>query len=423
MILSQRNQKRIVCAFFPIYTIIYLLLMFKIKITGYIGTPLIALIFLCSLAGFAKKMPSSKGLSLFNIWACYCLLSIFMYVINGMPLACYMFGLQHYFFPLLFFYIGYNKIHTDDSFYNSFLISCVLIFFYGFYLYFVTPSYYTSYLAEMLQSTWYFDNPYVDESTIMSIQKFSSFMSSPYVTCVYSISLMSIAFGFLFRDTKFHQRFLYVMAIVGLIGAFLCQQRIAIASSLILILVFGFYGKLNRNNTIIYVGLFVVALFFAFLSLSFLDERISYIAEMINGRIEAMDFSKAMDARSGQYMKAADEIFAYILLGKGMGAGGHSAVSHGFFGVCDGEVFHFILEFGVLGFLIFVCLAYFTLVKAIKNIRMYIIEICIIVFFLLSFVGANTLSQSYLIGPIFWFCVGRVWNKYYYEQRYKELLR
>lgn len=399
--------------------------MFKISITTFVGYPIIAIICMIGLSYFVQLLSSPSkniGQILMISWTVYNVISVIMYAFNGLPISCYIDALQSYFFPMLFFYIGNNSKIVDDSFYKVLLASLAFLFLMGFYLYFATPSYYINYQAEMRADLWY-SNGGVTEDNVMSVLRFSSFMSSSYVTSALSISLVAISFSFLFRRSDIKPFISYSLAVVGVIGAVLCQQRIAIGSIILVLPVFSWLGIKSKNKGIITLSIILVVLFVVILGTSFIDDRMNVVLEQIIGRLEQMNFSKAMSDRTGQYDKAATEIISWIATGKGMGAGGHSAVKVGSIGVCDGEFFHLLLEFGIIGFMFFIPLLIMTLIRGAKLFRILNLETFVVFYILLTCIGANGLSQSYLIGPLFWFCVGRIWNKNYINQRLNEQSR
>lgn len=104
-----------------------------------------------------------------------------------------------------------------------------------------------------------------------------------------------------------------------------------------------------------------------------------------------------------------------------MGAGGHAAAMNGNIGVCDGEFIHLFFEFGFIGALIFIPFILMTLKRGITNFNELCVETSIVVYLLLSGIGENVLSVSYLIGPIFWFCAGRIWNNNYLLRLHNEV--
>ena len=62
-----------------------------------------------------------------------------------------------------------------------------------------------------------------------------------------------------------------------------------------------------------------------------------------------------------------------------------------------------------------------TLKRGITNFNELCVETSIVVYLLLSGIGENVLSVSYLIGPIFWFCAGRICNNNYLLRLHNEV--
>ena len=396
--------------------------MFGISITAYVGYPIIALICVIGIVNFLQLATTpykNIGQTLMICWMVYNVVSIIMYAFNGLPFSCYIEALQLYFFPMMFFLFGNNSKIIDDYFYKSVLASAAFLFLMGFYLYFATPSYYVAYQAEMRSNIWY-ANMGVTEDNVMNILRFSSFLSSSYVTSALSISLVAISFSFLLRKSGINTIILYILSVSGVVGAILCQQRIAMGSILIVLPVFSLLGVKCKNKGIFILSIILVFLASILLGISFLDERLGVISEQIIRRLEEMNFATAMSARSDQYEIAMNEIFTWFVTGKGMGAGGHAAVKVGSIGVCDGELFHLLLEFGFLGYLLFIPLLIMTLLRGLKRFKILNLETFVVFYILLTCIGANGLSQSYLIGPLFWFCVGRIWNNNYINFRLNE---
>lgn len=419
---SLNFEKKTINLFYPAYMLIYYVLMFGISITTFIGYPLVALIAIIGLSYFLRvlKLPNkNSGQLLMTAWTIYNVASMLMYVVNGLPLSCYIEAMQLYFFPMIFFYLGNNSKIVDDSFYKLVMASSAFFFLMGFYLYFATPSYYISYQSEIWSNTWYANNG-VTEENVMNILRFSSFMSTSYVTSALSISTAAMAFSFLFRKTNIKPILLYSLAVVGIVGAILCQQRIAMGSVVVLLVAFSYLGVKYKVKGILALSIAAVSFFIVLVGSSFMNERLGQIVEMIIGRLGEMDFSEAMGGRSDQYVKAKNEILSWLVTGKGMGAGGHAAVKVGAIGVCDGEFFHLLLEFGILGYLILIPLIIKTLIRGAKRFRILCLETFVIFYILLTCIGANGLSLSYLIGPLFWFCMGRIWNNNYINYRLNE---
>lgn len=406
--------------FYPVYMLIFFFGMLGIHITAYLGYPLIALIVIAGVSLMVTEKKRSKGRSLMLAWMIYNAASIVMYAVNGLPIACYIAALRNYFFPFMFFFIGNWSKDKDDKFYNIFMISGVFFLVVGLYLYYVMPSFYLAFLSNAAENVWYSGGGSSDEELIWLGHRFTSFSSSSYDTSAISVTMMICAFGYMYRPHKLKKMWLYALAIIGLIGAILCQQRVAMASSMLVLLVFSLYGSRHKNRGTIVVSTLVVILGIFALGFAFSDARLDNISEIINLRFDQMSINEAMGQRTGQIDRAWGEILTYLILGKGMGAGGHAATMHGGIGIHDNGYFQLLLEFGVVGMFIFLALMGSTVVKGIKNFKLYNIETMIIIYFLLCNIGEDVFSQSFFITPIFWFCMGRMWNQSYRQQRLLE---
>lgn len=411
-------------SFYPAYMLVYFLLMFGISITSYVGFPIVVGIVFCGLKLFidtCHNHPINIGKRLFITWLILNLSSIIMYVFNEMPINCYAYALQYYLFPMLFFFIGSDETIIDDGFYKTFWVASAFFFIVGLYLYFVMPPFYVAFQAEAWGNAWYTGSAGFNEDNIASVLRFSSFVTSSYVTSALSNSTIAVSFGFLFRKCNINHSYLYALAFICIIGAILCQQRIAMASVVLILIVFSYYGKKNGNSIIFSFTLCCFVLFVMLIGLSFADDRLYVIFEMITNRLDSMNFGKAMSERSGQYVVAYNEILDYFITGKGMGAGGHAAAMNGYVGVCDGEFVHLFFEFGFIGAIVFVPFIIATLKRGLAHFKELCVETVVVVYLLLSGIGENVLSLSYLIGPIFWFCAGRIWNNKYLIRLHNEV--
>lgn len=408
--------------FYPIYMLIFFFGMLNIHITAYLGYPMVAMVVISGVSILATDRSKNKGKSLMIVWMIYNAASIILYAFNGMPIACYFWALRNYFFPFMFFFIGnWSKIN-DDSFYNYYIISGIFFLVIGLYLYYVMPNYYLAFLSRVKENAWYASGNVVSDDVIWSGHRFTSFSSSSYDTSAISVTMLISALSYMYRPYIIKQIWLYVLSIICFLCAILCQQRIAMASSFLVLLVFSVYGIRNRNWGVMIMSIALVVAGTVALSFAFSDARLLNISEVINLRLDQMSFDMAMEERSGQVERAWGEILTFLVTGKGMGAGGHAASMHGQIGIHDNGYFQMLLEFGILGMLIFIPLMWRTVVKGIKNFKLYSIETMVILYFLLSNIGADIFAQSYFITPIFWFCMGRIWNESYRQRRLIETL-
>jgi hypothetical protein len=213
-----------------------------------------------------------------------------------------------------------------------------------------------------------------------------------------------------------------MIAVISVTSAFLCQQRIAIASAIAIVIFYGFYlMKLNRGGQkfgviIAYtlIALLVVNVMGALAHFEWYDRIFTLVEE----RIELMDFEDAMSHRTNQYnIRRSSDLF--LIFGSGMGSCGHAAVFAGYKGVADGEFVKTFYEYGVVGCFILGSIILSSLYRGVKFFKLYNVEVLIMVFYLAAGIGSNSLT-FFIYSIMFWYSMGRIWNKKYYERLKRE---
>ena len=290
------------------------------------------------------------------------------------------------------------------------MIFCFLV---GFYLYFFTPSYYTDYLLRVRENTWYMGDTYHTAETIMEHIRFGSFFSDSYAISYFSVPSLILSFSFILKKSESNYiRLWYFIALISFAAALLCQQRIAMSLSIAIVLFFSIRG-IRYNNKMLAAIFGAAGALFIFAIVTFLDaDRLSVITEMIFGRFEHMHFNEAMDARTGQYTGIWSS-WNNIVFGDGLGSHSGVAMMYGHKVVNDGEFIRVLVENGIVGILIFVFMILKSLIRAYRLRRWLLPESLIVLYFLAACIGSDALSIMFFYTPIFWFCLGRIWNNEY----------
>ena len=407
-------------AFYPIMFLIYFLIMFKININAIIGLPLLFL-----LAYFAiKHVANDRGKinTLVTAFLIYNLLSVVLYTFNGRPIDCYTTYIRQFAFPILFYYFGKTKNIDYYDYYKIFGLSCLVCLGVGLFLYITTPDFYISYLNDARHAKWYDDSEFVNESNLMAYTRFSAFWATPYA--VSYLGIPSLCIGFLMSARSSSKPAIWsALVIISIISCILCFQRVAMACVLIYLLYIVFSGVIPSTKTIkVSLCVLVIAFLFTPYLLESFDSRFQIIKELLLGRLEVFSFSQAMsEGRSNQYDLVLRS-WENPILGMGLGAASGTALSHGFPGVTDGEYVRILVESGVLGFCLFLLIVFKTILRGIKNRTNLWSELLVVLYFLVASIGSNALSIMHLFAPIFWFCIGRIWNEEYLadiKQNYK----
>lgn len=386
--------------FFPIIMINYYLVMRGFNFNTVIAYPLIAVLFIWSIK-FIFQQKNDFIISLLNIYLIYNLLSIIAYFFNNTPIDCYIGSFRNFIFPFIFAYFGYR--YSDDYLFNKmYIYGCLFCFLIGLYLYFTLPPYYVDFLTQAEKAD------ILNDGTVI-ISRFGSFFGGSYAISFFSVPCLALSMSYLLnKKCEIKRWVLYLAVFSSFLAAILCQQRIAMACSILILM---FYTlKLIFKGGKKLVIYFILTIVVVLVSSRFLQSESGDITsnQLIN-RFENMSFTAAMSSRIGQYTSFDRDTPLSHVVGLGMGSCGHIAHSLGLKCIADGDYIRIFHENGVLGFSIFLFLVLMTLIKLFKNHRILHAEGCIILFFLASMIGANPL-EYFLFSVMFWFTLGHIWN-------------
>lgn len=347
----------------------------------------------------------------FSIFFVYNIFSVLTYLYNGYPISCYTTDLFNYVMPMLFVYIGLFDDRSDRSFFDKMIMPLCIVFLLGFVCYITLPSWYVNSLLSAKNDAWYMQWEYGEES-FSNIMRYQAFFQDSYPVSHYSIFGLSIAMFNMFRK-DFEKKSTLFFVIVFAIAAFLCQHRVAFFSSIVMIFAYVFYGSLSKGSNVIKIllcFLFVIGLLFL-LDPSFMD-RITDVTDRFFGRIfneNSFTGDLAKRSRNGLFLSNMQ----YYAFGHGIGSGGSSAVQLGLGGVTDMNYAKMLFESGFCGTFGFALVIFFTIYRAVINVKFYACELGIILFILIAMLASNSLSLYYMYIIPFWYAIGRIWNDEY----------
>lgn len=413
--LSNKIVYKFLCLYWPLVMLNYFLLMStKINLTILlVDVPLV--FFVIKSASICLKKSRNQFVDLFLFFAIYLLLTIFAYGFNGTPYACYLLGLQYYFAPLCFVPLGFSLVSNHD--YNKFyLYACAVCFVIGFYLYATLPPRYMEYLAEVQGYVGF------DQNELFGVSKFSSFLPGPYNISYLSVPALVLSISYSSNQNSGVKKWLcYLIAVVSFIAAIICQQRISMAFAILVVVVYSLYLTRRGNGKIIFAVIGVVFLLVYVIN-NYVSEMPFFDAlqESVIGRFQKMDVSKAMSERTGQYTGFNRATWWSYITGLGIGSCGHLAIPYNVQTINDGEFVKSFYEFGLIGTVLFGLLNIATLIRGLKLFKYFHAEVLIMLFFLGACVGASALT-FFIYNSMFWFAMGRIWNKDYLELRKQEL--
>lgn len=398
----------VLLSFFPV-VMIYMLLQFSGYRFPIMGIYVRVALLYSALISF-KDTNKSFVLSFLIIYILYCALSIVRVLDSAVLLSGYFYDLLNYILPMFAFFIGSSNRITDDRYYNWFLYSVLFCFGLGLLFYFFSPNWYVqrvSMLSYDLLGADLYDLDQLHEKT-----RFSSFMYGPYPIQYFGIPALSFLLYLIYKtkNSKLKTKVYYAISFfVIVISVVLCQQRTAWGYLTILIVFYLFVSSGKKKGV---WGFAILSIFILLIFSQIFTLNDSMIGSALGKRMGEMSFSDAMAGRVGQYESLWIN-WTKPILGHGMGSGGAIARLAGLPGASDAGYMKILYENGIVGSLLFLGVILPTLIRAIKRIKFFYIEIHIIVFFLIAMIGSNALSISLYYGIVFWYAIGRVWNNNY----------
>lgn len=346
------------------------------------------------------------------------ILSFPLIILSGRPISCYTNEIFNYIPAMLYFFVGASSNVDTEKFYRYLLISATISFTIGLLLYFTTPDWYVSKLAEWANQSK-IASVEMSETSVLEHTRFQSYLMSEYAISHFTMFGLAVVCFTAFREDKYKisSKWVYLSIFVLLVCAIISQMRVAMFCSVATFLSFIIYdifiskkGKSLRIILVISVILITAVAYFICSN----REQFELVSSLMSNRMEEMSIGKALKGRENQIDNLMST-WNWVIIGHGLGSGGAISLLGGYPGVTDQNYIKILYENGLLGMLLFMIIIIKTLIKAIKKYRYYTIELVIIVFVMIAMLGSNTLCFAYLYILPFWFAIGRVWNKKYLQ--------
>lgn len=413
---------------YPLLMVVSLLIAFFLKKSNDLIMPLFLIYWtIYGFLAFANS-PSIRFKILFSLFVFYVLFSGINYCFNGIPFVAYYSDIRGFIIPMFFTFIG--LINSDKFIYKVFVLSTIFCVVVGLFLYFFQPSWYVSFKVSSVENAWFLQEANINETTVMRnslTSRFSSFFSNGYPIAYYSVFSLCIIMNDLYkaREQKiFKSIYIQIIIICLLIIAILLTlTRVAILYMFALLFVYWFFGvthvdKSAKNTWIIYVVLFVL-LASTIVKLSS-TEYGSFLFDNVLGRLGQLSVSDAIEGSRTSQNQAVIAHWDNKIFGDGMGSFGGMARSLGRVGITDGNWTRILVEYGIVGIVLFLTVLLYSLFHACHYYRYYAAEISIVIYTMLSMLIADSLSKGHMI-ILFWFALGRMWNYDYLNNLIKNI--
>lgn len=320
------------------------------------------------------------------------------------PWNLYWSGLSWEIFPMLFFFVGCNKHMANNDIFERGILIVFLVSLIGLWLFLTLPSWYVSFRME--NQTNYSQN------SILEMTRLSAFWDYPYWV---SYGTAIIYFYLLCKYCYLEQVSLKmkVLSLFFLSILLLTQQRAPIGFSFLTtfaVFVYSCYNKKLKKVRFFLIQLFVVILLL-FIIASFIisEELIEFMTKKVTILFDDSTDSSFIEYRAQIFSDFSDKTVS--LWGDGIGRYSHLALLTGGKGISDQQYLKMLYETGYFGFCSRLLIIGIILLKGISNFRNYFFEVGIIIMFLISMFGANSLAVREMHCWIFWLCCGRIYNK------------
>ena len=101
------------------------------------------------------------------------------------------------------------------------------------------------------------------------------------------------------------------------------------------------------------------------------------------------------------------------VFGQGIGRFSNEAKLYGYPSIMDSEWIKLLCEIGIVGVSLIVIFFIRIIKMGLSNYKNNFFELSVIIFFLISMIGSNSLEQPIVKHSVFlWFCAGQILNKY-----------
>lgn len=290
---------------------------------------------------------------------------------------------------MLFYFIGKTQNFNDYVFLKKSIIPLVIISVLGLWFFYSPPSWYLNQI---------YANEYYNEYNYLELARLRSIFPSPYHIS-YMCSIVFIYLIYKFYENKkwniFYIGILFITLILTMMRAPIVMTLFAIAIFIIHNLIFQSIHKISK---IFMVSISIVIFIFL----------IMQNFNIMNNDYLIMKYETVIK-NSDELIKQRTELdFEYNLVGDGVGRHAIYAFKYKQQDIRDSEYIKILVEQGYIGLFIFGFFSFFALIKCVSNFKYLSFELSILLFYLITMIGANSLSTADKHCFIFWLIVGKI---------------
>ena len=299
--------------------------------------------------------------------------------------------------PMLFYVIGKSYLYGDNKFIDNlrspmlFAMVCAIL------LYILQPSWYMNWKMQ----NWGNIRNWGDIDFYERL-RLSGFWSWSYFLGYMSLFYIMLITKKYYIDNISNKFYLFELTISVLV-LFFAQQRVSIAYALLFFTLIGIMTRGRKNFKLIYLIVFLlVAFVVVWFSLSYINDM-NLMDYIVNRTVNKED-----NLVEERWLLFKDFFNTITPLGSGLGSLSHVMLDHTRKTINDCDYLRLLNEVGFVGFSFLSVIIISSIIKGIKNISVYFFEVNILIFMLISMLGANPLEVDQLHPMMYWYCMGRI---------------
>lgn len=308
--------------------------------------------------------------------------------------------------PLMCYFIARSNDITMESILKKMLVPITIAMVLGVYFHFTQPTWYTAIKWNTIYERY---GEYVSDYNVIEHMRLTSIWNSSYyiayATLFFSVYLLySLSFNKL-NSKKRH--LIYLLLILCVVVLIYANHRATILGFIIAYIYCFLQGK-NKNMRIkMLFGAGLIALITINIIFSS-PEYFDYISQRYTSVTTEEGLQERLEHTGGE-----QELFS--LFGHGYGRHSLRAREYGWWAIIDSEYQKQLGELGIIGFSMFVIILLFAIRSAFIQRDLKGLELCILLFYIETFLGASALSVDSEYSFIFWYVLGKINQKKAYR--------
>lgn len=346
---------------------------------------------------------NNKKYEYFLFYILYLMLTGLKYSFNDVSFNIYISALIEQILPMFMFYIGTAKNIDHKKLMTVMICSFAIMLTFTLYAYFTMPSWYVSYLNGLKGLS---DKEY-GETYYSTYMRFTGTWANSYDVmylgfAVFSYSIVRIFVG------NYRRFYMYYVAAISFIALILCQQRSAIAGSIVVLIVMFAYYVRNFKRRKLSIGWMVAIVIMMIMgAFYYFADRVSELSLMFDDILKRFSFTQAFSERADKVFRVFD-VWKDPFFGDGLGIYSQAAHFSGYISVNDCEWIKMLTETGIVGLFMFIYIILKQIKKALLNYRYYYFELAVVIFYLVAMIGSDSLSMESIMSIFFWYSLGSI---------------